>query len=158
MRVCEHSAPICWRASRRVGISAEGESHAVSSSGTRLTNELRYVLDMIILVVSAGGWFRAAANSAGVRGRGQGSAGRPTAQRRGLDAGPGGRILSVAGPPVRGGERPVFLGSVVPDRMHPQDLPVAGHLHRVGDDRDLHAAAPPGVSDLIYGAGERQLS
>jgi hypothetical protein len=42
--------------------------------------------------------------------------------------------------------------------MHPHDLPVAGHLHRVGDDRDLHAAAPPGVSDLIHGAGERQLS
>jgi hypothetical protein len=60
----------------------------------------------------------------------------------------------VAGPPVRGGERPVFLGSVVPDRMHPHDLPVAGHLHRVGDDRDLHAAAPPGVSDLIHGAGD----
>ena len=53
------------------------------------------------------GWFRAAADRAGLRGRGQGSAGRPTAQRRGLDADPGRRILSVAGP-RQGGERSVF--------------------------------------------------
>jgi hypothetical protein len=69
----------------------------VSSSGTtRLTNWFRYVLDMIILVW--GERFRVAAIRAGVRGWGQGSAGRPTAQRCGLDARPGRRILSVAGP------------------------------------------------------------
>jgi len=59
---------------------------------------------MINIVVWVG-WFRVAAKSAGVRGRGQGSAGRPTAQRRGLDASTGRRILVVAGPPVWGGER-----------------------------------------------------
>src|SRR5687767_12762256 len=99
---------------------------------------------MIILVVWAGGWFRAAANSAGLRGRGQGSAGRPTAQRRGLDAGPGRRILWVAGPPVRGGECPMFLGPVVPDRVHADDVAVAGQLNRTGDDAHLGAAAAPG--------------
>ena len=108
---------------------------AVSSSGTRLTNEFRYLLDMIIFLLWWAGWFRAAAIRAGWRGRGQGSAARPTAQRLGLDAGTGRRILSVAGPPVRGGERAVFLGPVVPDRVHPDDLPVAGELHRVGHDR-----------------------
>src|SRR4030095_7814970 len=111
---------------------------------------------MIILVW--GERFRVAAIRAGVRGWGQGSAGRPTAQRHSLDARPGRRILSVAGPAGRGGERTVFLGPVVPDRMHPHDLPVAGHLDRVGHDRDLHTAAPPSVPDLIHGAGERQLS
>lgn len=39
----------------------------MSSSGTRLTNEFRYVLYMIILVVWAGGWFRAAAIRAAPR-------------------------------------------------------------------------------------------
>src|SRR4029450_3494854 len=99
---------------------------------------------MIILVVSDVGWFRAAANSAGLRGRGQGSGGRPTAQRRGLDAGPGRRILSVAGPPVWGGERAVLFGPVVPDRVHADDVAVTGKLHRTGDDADLGAAAAPG--------------
>ena len=108
----------------------------LSSSGTRLTNEFRYLLDMINIVVWVG-WFRAAAKSAGVRGRGQGSAGRPTAQRRGLDAGPGRRILSLAGPPVRGGERAVLLGPVMPDRVDPDDVAVAGKLDRTGDDAHL---------------------
>ena len=79
-----------------------GPVMTLGSSGTRLTHEFRYLPDMINIVVSVVGWFRVAANSAGVRGRGQGSAGRPTAQRRGLDAGTGRRILSVAGPPVPG--------------------------------------------------------
>jgi hypothetical protein len=61
----------------------------VSSSGTRLTNEFRYLLDMIILVVSAGWVVPRRCDSRRVTGRGQGSAGRPTAQRRGLDAGTG---------------------------------------------------------------------
>ncbi len=50
----------------------------VSSSGTRFTDEFRYLLDMINIVFRVG-WFRAAASGAGLRGRGQGSAGRPTA-------------------------------------------------------------------------------
>jgi hypothetical protein len=45
-----------------------GTSCTLLSSGTRLTDEFRYLLDMIILVVLAGGWFRAAADSAGLRG------------------------------------------------------------------------------------------
>ena len=94
---------------------------------------------MINIVVWVG-WFRVAADGAGLRGRGQGSAGRATAQRRGLDAGTGRRILSVAGPPVRGGERAVFFGPVVPDRVHADDLAVAGRLDRTGDDADLGAA------------------
>ena len=44
----------------------------MSSSGTRLTNEFRYLLDMINIVLWVG-WFRVAADGAGVRGRGQGS-------------------------------------------------------------------------------------
>ena len=52
----------------------------LSSSGTRLTNEFRYLLDMIILGCVVGR-FRAAAIYAGLRGRGQGSAGRTTAQQ-----------------------------------------------------------------------------
>ena len=128
----------------------------MSSSGTRLTNEFRYLLDMINIVVWVG-WFRVAADGAGLRGRGQGSAGRPTAQRRGLDAGSGRRILSVAGPPVRGGERAVLLGPVVPDRVHPHDLAVAGKLHRIGDDAHLGTAAAPAVTDPIVGAGERHI-
>src|SRR4029450_3449022 len=100
---------------------------------------------MIILVVSDVGWFRAAANSAGLRGRGQGSAGRPTAQRRGLDAGPGRRILPVARPPVRGGERPMLLGPVVPDRMHAHDLAVDAELHRTGHNAHLRGPTPPAV-------------
>jgi hypothetical protein len=99
----------------------------MSSSGTRLTKEFRYLLDMINMVFPVG-WFRAAAICAGLRGRGQGSAGRPTAQRLGLDAGPGRRILSLAGPPIRGGERAMLFGPVVPDRMDPHDLAVAGEL------------------------------
>src|SRR4029453_19314113 len=88
--------------------------------------------------------------SAGLRGRGQGSAGRPTAQRRCLDADPGRRILPVAGPPVRGGERTVLFGPVVPDRMDPHDLAVAGKLHRTGDDADLGtAAAPAGAAPRV---------
>ena len=90
----------------------------MSSSTTRLTKEFRYLLDMINIVRGMG-WVRVAANSAGVRGRGQGSAGRPTAQRRGLDAGTGRRILSVAGPPVRGGERAMLLGRHEPLSAEP---------------------------------------
>src|SRR4029453_5098027 len=89
---------------------------------------------MINIVVWVGG-FPVAADGAGVRGLGQGSAGRPTAQRRGLDAGTNRPLLSVAGPPVWGGEPPVVLGPVVPDRMHPHDLAVAAELHRGGDRR-----------------------
>src|SRR4029453_133884 len=88
------------------------------------------------------------------RGRGQGSGGRPTAQRRGLDAGPGRRILSVAGPPVWGGERAVLFGPVVPDRVHADDVAVTGKLHRTGDDADLGAAAAPGVPPPAIRAGE----
>src|SRR3712207_1357806 len=104
---------------------------------------------MIILVVR--GWFRAAAGGAGWRGRGQGSAGRPTAERRGLDAGLGRRILAVAGPPVGGGERAVLLGPVVADRMDPDDLAVAGQLDRAGDNCDLDAAVGRGVPGPVAG-------
>jgi hypothetical protein len=74
-----------------------------------------------------------------------------TAERLGLDAGPGRRIIVVAGPPVRVGERAVFFGPVVPDGVHPDDLPVAGQLHRVGDDRHLDAAPLPCVPDPRLG-------
>jgi hypothetical protein len=37
----------------------------MSSSTTRLTNEFRYLHDMINIVFLRVGWFRAAANSAG---------------------------------------------------------------------------------------------
>ena len=53
-------APRAARASSRA-LQNHQASHRVtmSSSGTRLTDEFRYLLDMIILVViSAGGWFR----------------------------------------------------------------------------------------------------
>jgi hypothetical protein len=101
----------------------------MSSSTTRLTDEFRYLLDMIILVVSAGGRFRAAADGAGRC------------------------ILSVAGPPIRGGERAVLFGPLVPDRMHPDDLAIAGKLNRASDDADLDAATPPRVPDPVVGAG-----
>src|SRR5215211_267448 len=102
-----------------------------------------------MIILPRAGWFRAAADRAGLRGRGQGSAGRPTAQRRGLDAGIGRRILSVAGPPIRGGERARLFGPVVPDRMHPDDLAIAGKLNRASDDADLDAATPPRVTDPV---------
>ena len=111
----------------------------------------------MINIVLRVGWFRAAASGAGLRGRGQGSAGRPTAQRRGLDADTGRRILLVAGPPVRGGERAMFFGPVVSDRVHPHDLAVAGKLHRSGHDADLGVAAAPAVPDPIVGARERHV-
>src|SRR4051812_34464753 len=100
----------------------------MSSSGTRLTNEFRYLVDMIIFALG-GGWFRAVAAGAGWRGRGQGSAGRPTAERLGLDAVAGRRILAVAGPPVRGGVGAVLLAPVVADRVDADDLAIAGQLH-----------------------------
>src|SRR4030095_7144361 len=112
---------------------------------------------MIILVVSDVGWFRVAANSAGLRGRGQGSAGRPTAQRRGLDAGPGRRLLAGAGPPRRGGERTMLFGPVVPDRMHPDDLALDAELHRTGHDAYLHRSAAPAVPDPVVGASKRHV-
>ena len=101
---------------------------------------------MINIVVRVG-WFRAAASCAGLRGRGQGSAGRPTAQRLGLDAGTGRRILSLAGPPVRGGEGAVLFGPVVPDRVDAHDVAVARQLDGTGDDAHLGAAAAPAVAD-----------
>jgi hypothetical protein len=128
----------------------------VSSSGTRLTDEFRYLLDMINMLAWSG-WFRAAAIRAGSRGRGQGSAGRPTAQRLGLDAGPGRRILSVAGPPVRGGEGAVFLRAVVPDRVHSHDVAVDAELDRSGHDRHFHTATPPRIADPVVRAGERHI-
>jgi predicted secreted protein len=76
MDLYSHVMPTALREAAEAIDQALGQ---VSSSGTRLTNEFRYVLDMIILAVWAGGWFRAAAFRAGVRGWGQGSAGRPTA-------------------------------------------------------------------------------
>jgi hypothetical protein len=71
------------------------ERGAVSSSGTRLTDVFRCLPDMINCGWS--GWFRVAVGRAGSRGRGQGSGGSPTAQRRGLDAANDRLILSVAG-------------------------------------------------------------
>ncbi|MCE3274536.1 MAG: hypothetical protein K0R13_391 [Propionibacteriaceae bacterium] len=41
------------------------------------------------------------------------------------------------------GERAMFFGPVVSDRVHPHDLAVAGKLHRSGHDADLGAAAAP---------------
>jgi hypothetical protein len=63
----------------------------------------------------------------------------------------------VAGPPVRGGERAMLLGPVVPDRVHPDGLAGARQLDRTGHDADLGAAAPPAVADPIVGAGERDI-
>jgi hypothetical protein len=83
--------------------------HVLSSSGTRLTNEFRWLLDMII-------W--------------------------------------VAWSAVGGGEGAVFLGAVMPDRMNPDDLVVAGDLDGFGDDRDLGATAAPATAGPVVGAGE----
>src|ERR1700752_2714541 len=63
-------------------------------------------------------------------------------------------IICVAGSAVGSGESPVFLGAVVPDRVHPDDVAVAGDLHRFGDDRDLGAAAAPAGAGSVVGAGE----
>lgn len=38
-------------------------------------------------------------------------------------------------------ERTVFLGPVVPDRMHPHDRSLIGQLHRRRHDRDLQRLA-----------------
>jgi hypothetical protein len=129
----------------------------LSSSGTRLTDEFRYLRDMINIVLRVG-WSRAAASGAGLRGRGQGSAVRPTARRRGLDADTGRRIMGLAGPPVRGGERAMLFGPVVPARMHPHDAAVTGKLDGVGDNTDLDLSAAPAVTDPIVGAGKRHVA
>jgi site-specific recombinase XerC len=60
----------------------------------------------------------------------------------------------VAGPPVQCGERTVFLGSVVPDRLDSDDLAVASDLDRAGHDGHLDAAAPQQLADRLA-AGER---
>jgi hypothetical protein len=57
-----------------------------------------------------------------------------------------------------GGSAPLScFGSVVPDRVHAQDVAVAGKLHRTGDDADFGAAAAPAVADPVVGAGERHI-
>ena len=89
--------------------------------------------------------------SAGVKGSGSRLAGRPIAQRRGRDTGRGRRILSVAGPSVRGRERTVFLGPVVADRMDPDDLPITVELHQAGDDANWHRPSAPTLADPVAG-------
>ena len=102
---------------------------------------------------------RLSAVRAGSRGRGQGSALTPTAQRRGLDTGTVRRILTrLAGPAVRGRVRAVLLGPVVADRLGAHDRAMTGHLHRPGNDANLDFFSPPSPSDPVHGPGERHLS
>jgi hypothetical protein len=128
------------------GEPPSGRRQFVSSSGTRLTDEFRYLLDMINIVFWSGGsapLLTASGHGVGVKAR---PAGRP---RSGvvLTPTPTRRILAVAGPPVRGGEGAMFFGPVVPDRMDADDLVIAGQLDRLGDDAHLHRPAAPAVAD-----------
>ena len=43
----------------------------------------------------------------------------------------------------------MFLGPVVPDRVHPDDLAVDGELHRAGDDGDSIERAGPGPAGPV---------
>jgi len=63
----------------------------------------------------------------------------------------------VAGPPVRGGERAVLFGPVVPDRMHPHDVVVDAELDRAGYQAHFHGPAAPAVADPVVGARKRHV-
>ena len=113
----------------------------MSSSTTRLTKEFRYLLDMIN-IVSRVGWFRAAASRAGSRGRGQGSAGRPTAQRLWTTAAlPQPRLLVPA------------IGFAALDMLSDQHLTVedphqmlrGDRLHRLPGQHDRHPVVGPSL-------------
>jgi hypothetical protein len=74
-----------------------------------------------------------------------------------LTPAPAGAIVSVAGPPVRGGERAMLFGPVVPDRVHSYDVAVDADLDRSGHDRHFHTATPPPIAHPVVGAGERHI-
>jgi len=67
---------------------------------------------------------------------------------RGLGGvGAGGSTASV-------GERAVFAGTVVTDRVHTKDLTTGGDLDTLTDDRDLDLAAGVTLADFVVRAGE----
>ena len=79
----------------------------------------------------------------------------PTAERRGLDAGPFRRILArLAGPAVRGGVGAMFLGGVVADGMGAHKRALVCQLYRSRHDRHLDLLSPPRPSGPIHGPGE----
>ena len=52
------------------------------------------------------------------------------------------------------GERAVFAGTVVTDRVHTKDLTTGGDLDAVTDDRNLDLAAGVTHADFVVRAGE----
>ena len=123
----------------------------LSSSGTRLTNEFRYLLDMINIVLRVGlvprrGLLRRVTASGSRLGR---QADRAAARL--LTPAPAGASWWWRGRPFGVGERAVLLGPVAAGSGAPGAMwPVARQLHRTGHDRRLgRLLAAPAVADPV---------
>ena len=131
-------------------------SDGVSSSGTRLTNEFRYLLD-VINIASRVGWFRAAAILRRVKGVGVKA--RPVGRPRSgvaLTPAPDGASWGWRGRPFGVANAPCSLARSCrigwTRTMRPSQ-----ELDRIGDNTDLDLPAAPTVTDPIVGAGERHV-